>query len=239
MIDLKLPEPTKLEGIIVTIDGPAGSGKTSTAREVAGALDYRHLDSGSLYRAATFSLLRESINVKEWEHLTVSDLDLLNLQILPVDDKIIMSWDQKNISSEIRSAEVTEKVSYVASLPQVRKWLFETQQNLGLNGRLVADGRDMGEVVFPEAEVKIFLTASLEVRARRRLLEYIDPKSHDEMLDDEMKRINKRDLADQNRRHSPLVQAQDAIQVDTTELTFHQQVKTLLGIIKDLTGIGS
>ena len=150
-----------------------------------------------------------------------------------------MSWDQKNISSEIRSAEVTEKVSYVASLPQVRKWLLETQQNLGLNGRLVADGRDMGEVVFPEAEVKIFLTASLEVRARRRLLEYLDPESHDEILDDEIKRINKRDLADQNRQHSPLVQAQDAIQVDTTELTFHQQVKTLLGIVKDLTGIGS
>lgn len=236
MIDPGPSGRTNSGGIVVTIDGPAGSGKTSTARKLAEILQYRHLDSGALYRAATFALLRESVPFDGWRGLTVSDLDKLDLHIVARDDRITMFWKQTEISSELRTVEVTERVSHVASLPQVRKWLLGTQKKLGANGRLIADGRDMGETVFPDAEVKIFLTASLEIRAKRRLLESSGDGFLNEMLRDEMERIRERDLADEDRQHSPLVQAVDAIEVNTTELTFDGQVEILLEIVRDLTG---
>lgn len=236
MADSQSSSFTKLEGIIITIDGPAGSGKTSTARKVAETMKYRHLDSGALYRAATFALLQESVPFHEWEHLTAGDLDKLDLVVIPRDDRIIIFWKKTEISSALRTMEVTARVSHVAGLSQVRKWLLGTQRDLGTRGRLVADGRDMGETVFPGAEVKIFLTASLEVRARRRLLENPGDGFFDEMLRDEMEKIRERDSADQDRRHSPLVQAKDAIEVNTTDLSFDKQVEVVLEIVRDLTG---
>ena len=236
MSDSQSSSFTKPEGIIVTIDGPAGSGKTSTARKVAKIMKYRHLDSGALYRAATFALLQESVPVQEWEHLTVDDLGKLDLVVVPKGDRIIIFWKKTEISSALRTVEVTARVSHVAGLSQVRKWLLGTQRHLGTRGRLVADGRDMGETVFPDAEVKIFLTASLEVRARRRLLENSSDGFLAKILRDEMEKIRERDSADQGRRHSPLVQAKDAIEVNTTDLSFDKQVEVLLRIIRDLTG---
>ena len=165
----------------------------------------------------------------------MADFRNLNLQFLPQGNHIKMFCNQAEVSSELRSVEVTEKVPYVASLPEARQWLLDIQRNLGSSGCLVADGRDMGAVVFPTADVKIFLTASLEVRATRRLRENFGDNFSKKKIEEEMVRIRERDLSDQNRRYSPLVQAEDAIEVDTTKLTFKQQLEVLVGLCEDLT----
>ena len=234
MINRSSKESIQQKGLVV-IDGPAGSGKTSSAKELARILRYRHLDSGALYRATTFALLNESISIGSWSSLQMADFRNLNLQFLPQGNHIKMFCNQAEVSSELRSVEVTEKVPYVASLPEARQWLLDIQRNLGSSGCLVADGRDMGAVVFPTADVKIFLTASLEVRATRRLRENFGDNFSKKKIEEEMILIRERDLSDQNRRYSPLVQAEDAIEVDTTKLTFKQQLEVLAGLCEDLT----
>ena len=237
MVDSEFKEEKQSAAIVITIDGPAGSGKTSTAKELANILDYRHLDSGALYRAVTFALLSANIPINNWEQLEEADLEEIELQFICESDRIEMYYSQRELSSELRSPEVTDNVSYVSSLGFVRNWLLGTQQMLGTHGGLVADGRDMGAVVFPDAEVKIFLTAELEIRARRRLLESIGEESSNKQLKDEMGRIQERDLADRSRKYSPLIRAEDSILVDTTTLSFKEQLIVIRNIVKDLTGI--
>ena len=237
MVDFEFNEEKQSEAIVITIDGPAGSGKTTTAKELAKILDYRHLDSGALYRTLTFSLLSANVPTSRWDQLEETDLKGLEVQFIPEGDCIEMYYNQRKLSSELRSPEVTDNVSYVSSLGVVRNWLLGTQQMLGVHGGLVADGRDMGAAVFPEAEVKIFLTAELEIRARRRLLENIGEEISKEQLKEEMIRIEERDLADRNRKYSPLIRAEDSLLVDTTTLSFKDQLIVVRNIVKDLTGV--
>ncbi len=220
---------------VVTIDGPAGSGKTSTAQAVARRLGFRHLDSGALYRALTFALLQEGVPEQEWETLESDQLATLDVDVEAEGDRVNIYRGGVLLTSELRSPEVTACVSIVAGLPAVREWLLGVQRSLGAHGNLVADGRDMGTVVFPDADVKIFLVAGIEERARRRLIQDHGREPTADEVQEEAQRIEQRERADRSRSHSPLRRPDDAIEVDTTGLPFDDQVSLILRRLKDLT----
>jgi cytidylate kinase len=222
---------------VITLDGPAGSGKTSTAQAVAKELGFRHLDSGALYRALTFALLQEGVPEEEWGTLSAEQLDELDIEVEAEGDGVNIRRDGVLLSSELRSPDVTGRVSALASLPAVRAWLLGVQRGVGVHGNLVADGRDMGTVVFPDADVKIFLVAGLEERARRRLLQDSGKEPTPAEIDEEAQRIERRDRSDQSRDHSPLRRPEDAVEVDTTGLPFDEQVALIVRRVKDLTGL--
>jgi len=230
----KLPE-SAARGLVITLDGPAGSGKTSTAQAVAKQLGFRHLDSGALYRALTFAFLEERVPEQEWGTLESEQLGEFKIEVNAEGDRVNIYHDGTLLTSDLRSPAVTACVSAVAGLPAVRDWLLGVQRSVGAQGNLVADGRDMGTVVFPDADVKIFLVAGLEERARRRLLQdHIGEPTVDE-IEEEAERIEQRDQADRTRSHSPLRQPEQAVEVDTTELSFEDQVSLILRRVKDLT----
>ena len=221
--------------LVITLDGPAGSGKTTTAQAVAKQLGFRHLDSGALYRALTFALLQEGVPEDEWGSLESGQLNELKVEVETEDDGVNIYRDGVLLTSQLRSPEVTRCVSALASLPAVRDWLLGVQRSVGACGNLVADGRDMGTVVFPDADVKIFLVAGLEERARRRLLQDTGREPTSSEIREEARRIEQRDRADQSRNQSPLRRPEDAVEVDTTGLSFTDQVSLILRRVKDLT----
>ena len=220
---------------VITLDGPAGSGKTTTAQAVAKRLGFRHLDSGALYRALTFALLKEGVPEQEWGALEAEQLTALNVEVEAEGDVVNIYHDGVLLTSDLRSPEVTSSVSAVAGLPAVRDWLLDVQRSVGAHGNLVADGRDMGTVVFPDADVKFFLVASLEERARRRLLQDHGREPDVAEIQEEARRIDQRDQADRSRSHSPLRRPEHALEVDTTGLPFDDQVSLILRRVKDLT----
>jgi len=221
--------------MVITLDGPAGSGKTSTAQAVAKRLGFRHLDSGALYRALTFALLKEGVPQREWGTLKSEQLAELGVEVEAEGDGVNIHCDGVPLTSELRSPQVTECVSEVAGLAAVRDWLLGAQRSVGAHGNLVADGRDMGTVVFPDADVKIFLVAGLEERARRRFLQDTGSEPTSGEIQEEARRIEQRDEADRSRNHSPLKRPKDAVEVDTTGLSFDDQVALILRRIQDLT----
>ncbi len=221
--------------LVITLDGPAGSGKTTTAQAVAKRLGFRHLDSGALYRALTFALLQEGVPEDEWGSLESGQLSELKVEVDAEGDGVNIYRDGVLLTSELRSPEVTACGSALAGLPAVRDWLLGVQRSVGAHGNLVADGRDMGTVVFPDADVKVFLVAGLEERARRRLLQDTGREPTSSEIQEEARRIEQRDQADQSRNQSPLRRPQDAVEVDTTGLSFADQVALILRRVKDLT----
>ncbi len=225
--------PTR--GLVITLDGPAGSGKTTTAKAVAKRLGFRHLDSGALYRALTFALLQKGVPEEEWEGLGSEQLSDLKIEVDADSDGVNIHFDGVLLTTELRSPEVTGCVSAVAGLPAVRAWLLGVQRSVGAHGNLVADGRDMGTVVFPDADVKVFLVAGLEERARRRLLQDTGREPTAGELQEEARRIEQRDQADRSRSHAPLRRPEGAVEVDTTGLSFEDQVALILRRVKDLT----
>ena len=223
------------EGPIVTLDGPAGSGKSSTAKAVAQALGFRHLDSGALYRAITVGLLRSDHPKERWTGLGADDFAALGVNIEPVDEGFRVYVGGEEVRDELRTDEVTDLVSQVARVPGVRASLLRLQRAAGSRGRLVADGRDMGTVVFPDAEVKVFLVADVAERARRRLLEgeaVAVPEPSD--LTRQMDALTQRDRRDSEREVSPLKRAPDAHQIDTTGMSFENQVKAVISLVESV-----
>ena len=214
--------------MIVTLDGPAGSGKSTTAREVARRLGYRHLDSGSFYRALTFHLLEQGIAEDRWSGLSAADLAAVPLRIEPVHGGFEVRMGDRILTSELRSHEVTSRVPKLASFPAVRAWLMRFQHRVAEYGPLVADGRDMGTKVFPKADVKFFLTADLRERAKRRLRDQGIEAPTDLQVDREAEGIAARDRTDTEREHSPLVRPEGATEVDTTALSFQEQVDAIV-----------
>ncbi|MEQ9401149.1 MAG: (d)CMP kinase [Longimicrobiales bacterium] len=230
------PAPGR-EGPVITLDGPAGSGKSSTARAVARRLGFRHLDSGALYRALTWALLDDGVPPDAWPDMSESDFRALRIRMEPTAEGYRISRRGRPVEDDrLRTPEVTDRVSHLAGIPAVRGCLLALQRDAGAAGRLVADGRDMGTVVFPDAELKVYLVADLEERARRRLLE----RSHEGDPDgaavrDEARALAGRDERDSSRDVSPLRKADDAWELDTTGLDFEAQVDAVVQRARRLT----
>ncbi len=219
---------------VVTIDGPAGSGKSSTAQAVARRLGFVHLDSGALYRAITFALLDDDVPPEQWPELTADDLDRYPIAMSPGSRGFSLVLSGRVLGDELRSPEVTAHVSHAASLPAVRGWLLDRQRQAGVLGGLVADGRDMGSVVFPDADVKVFLVADLKERARRRILQDSGIDPDEAQIDAEARRIQARDRADSERAASPLRRPNGAVELDTTRLTMDEQVDRVVDLVRGL-----
>ncbi|MEJ2203611.1 MAG: (d)CMP kinase [Gemmatimonadota bacterium] len=221
---------------VVTIDGPAGSGKSTTARAVARKLGFRHLDSGALYRAIACALLSEHGEGGLWETLTEEELSTLPLSIHARGGTFEIRLGEQVLGPELRTEAVTSHASRLARLPAVRGALLDLQRSAGQEGGLVADGRDMGTVVFPDADVKVFLVADLEERARRRLLERTGSEPEAAEIRNEAEIIARRDRRDSERAHAPLRKPQGALEIDTTRLTFEEQVRAVVDLARRRLG---
>jgi CMP/dCMP kinase len=220
------------DGILIAIDGPAGSGKSSTARAVAAEMGYRHLDSGAFYRAITLAALAAGIPPEEWSGLTGGDLERLEVAGVPGSEGFRMMIGESDVSQAIRAPEVNAEVSRMAAVGAVRGWLLGALRRVGEQGGLVADGRDIGTVVFPDAELKVFLVAAPEERARRRLLEQGVPNPGRDEIREETARLTDRDLRDSTRSVAPLLRAPDAILLDTSGLDFQTQVRAIVRLAR-------
>jgi len=228
------PRTSSARGRVVTLDGPAGSGKSTTAREVARRLGFRHLDSGALYRALTHALLIEGTPPESWTMLTASDLARFDVRLEPATGgRFDVLLDGQVLGeAELRGPDVTARVSTLAGLPAVRAWLMDRQRDAARLGDLVTDGRDMGTVVFPGAEVKVFLVADLEERARRRLLDHGVRNPNTDQVREEAELLRDRDRLDSDRASAPLRQAEDAWILDTTGLDFDEQVGLIVARVR-------
>ncbi len=216
--------------MIIAIDGTAGSGKSTTAKLVARRLHYLHIDTGAMYRAVALAVLQSNIDPED--RSAVEELTR-NLKIrLRQSNGIEVLLNDANITDLIRNSEVTAIASKVSSYGGVRDKLADEQREMGKNGGVVLEGRDIGTVIFPDADVKLFFTADIEERARRRLHEMADrgeEVDYDTMIAD----LAFRDHADSTRKISPLKKADDAITIDTTDLSIDEQVELALSIVSD------
>jgi len=198
---------------------------------VARRLGFRHLDSGALYRALTYGLLRAKIPEARWPSLSVDELRALRVSLHPTPTGFDVYIAGRALGAELRTADVTSRVAALAKLPAVRECLIELQRQAGVRGRLVADGRDMGTVVFPDAEVKVYLVADLAERARRRLRESGGDAGEVE-VGAQAVAIAARDEEDSGRSHSPLRRPEGAVEIDTTGLAFEDQVERVVALVR-------
>ena len=212
---------------VIAIDGPAASGKSSTAQMVADKLGFLHVDSGSLYRAATAAILRHERDPSQWTEEAVLDA-AKPVELRAARTSFYPVLGGRSIEEEIRGPDVTRHVSRVAQMQRVREWVNEKVREAASSRNVVVDGRDMGTVVFPDAELKIFLVADSRERALRRLRQRGTPTSQ-ELLDDETIRIKERDARDAKQT----VAAQDAVTIDTTALTQDEQVAQIVALSKE------
>jgi cytidylate kinase len=217
-------------GIIVAIDGPGASGKSTTTKLVAQALGYTYLDTGAMYRAVTCLALEWKVDPSDAEALAAiaGSMDF-RFEGGPDDVRVLV--DGHDRSEDIRTPDVTRHVSEVSAHPEVRRALVSLQRDLGAEGGIVAEGRDMTTVVFPDAEVKVYLDASLDVRAKRRALDF-ETQGTETTVEEQQDEIAARDRKDSSRAHSPLSRATDAVVVDTTGLTIEQQVEEVLKLAR-------
>jgi cytidylate kinase len=216
-----------MKKIIIAIDGFSACGKSTTAREVARELNYRYIDSGAMYRAVTLYFLDHHISItnpREFEKALTEIRITFVINSKGISQTFLNGI---NVEAAIRKMRISENVSQVSAIKEVRVAMVEQQRKLGKEKGIVMDGRDIGTVVFPDAELKIFLTADMLVRAFRRqkeLLEKNDLVDIDEIIDN----LTRRDQIDSNRKESPLVKAQNAISIDTTHITIDEQVDEVI-----------
>jgi len=214
-----------MEQFHVAIDGPAGSGKSTISQNVSNETGWQHIDTGAMYRAVTYWALKLNLNLADensYEFLNKIDIKYLNNKVFINDI---------DLSSVIRSDDVTQNVSLVSKFSFVRKKLVEIQQNLAKNKNIIMDGRDIGTVVLPNANLKIFLTANIKVRAKRRYNEKLN-NGQNVNLDELINNINTRDKKDSSRIESPLKIADDAVIIDTTYLSIRQVVEKIIEMIE-------
>jgi CMP/dCMP kinase len=216
--------------MIVTVDGPAGAGKSTTAKALAKRLGFRYLDTGAMFRAFTVRAVDRGVPFED-ENKLVACVDAGQLEMKD-DGRVIM--DSVDVTARIRDPIVTPKIRYLAKSPPVRALLLEQQRILGEKWEnLVCDGRDTGTVVFPDAQVKIFLTASIEVRATRRLKDLQALGGEPPQLKDLKELIAGRDQSDRSRAVAPLAQARDAVLIDCSDMTREQTLEAMLNLIEE------
>ncbi|MCU0644628.1 MAG: (d)CMP kinase [bacterium] len=207
---------------VIAIDGPAGSGKSTTARLVAQKLGFTYLDTGAMYRAVTLKSLRQGLDLENEAELS-SLVSTTKIELCHSKGRLKITLDDENVTHKLRSQNVNLCVPKVAAMPVVRKWMVRLQHNMGAKGKLVAEGRDIGTVVFPNARLKIYLVASIEARAKRRAKDFFQASSKIN-LNNVIEELKSRDQIDCTRETAPLRKADDAIELDTTNLTIEQQV---------------
>jgi CMP/dCMP kinase len=218
--------------IVIAIDGYSGCGKSSTAKALAKNLGYTYIDSGAMYRAATLHFLNENLSVSSEDEVR-RGLDSLEIsfRINPETGLQETYLNGRNVEDEIRSMHISQKVSELATVASIRKELVAQQQRLGRGKGVVMDGRDIGSVVFPTAELKVFMTANLKTRAKRRQLELLEKGQSVDLIDIEENLAN-RDEVDSSRTESPLMKMPDAEEVDTSDLTLEEQVAKIILLAK-------
>ena len=215
--------------MIIAIDGTAASGKSTTAKIIASELGIMYLDTGAMYRAVTLAVLNQSVDLTDKDALT-SMLTSLNLEVKPGKTGTIIHINGKDVSDEIRSVQITEHVSEVSSIFKIREAMVAIQRTLGNKSDCVVEGRDIGTIVFPEAEFKFFMIADVETRAQRRqsdLLTLGEERSLEELIKD----LKIRDQKDSTRSQSPLTKSADAVEIDTTHFSIDEQVKLIVNHI--------
>ncbi|WP_298370590.1 (d)CMP kinase [uncultured Lutibacter sp.] len=224
-----------MKRITIAIDGFSSTGKSTVAKELANKLEYVYVDSGAMYRAVTLFAMEHGFITEN----IFNQNDLIkNLKDIQLEFKFNtllgfgeMYLNGKNVEKEIRSLEVSKLVSKVAAISEVRKVLVEQQQKMGAKKGVVMDGRDIGTVVFPKAELKLFMNASAEKRARRRFDE-LTKRGDDVSFDEILKNVEYRDYIDSTRKDSPLYKADDAIEIDNSDLNLEEQFEIILKIVK-------
>ena len=214
------------KGLTIAIDGVVGVGKTTTARQVAAALGYRHVDTGAMYRAVTLAAMRRDIAADRAEALA-GLLENLRIELEPLGEGSRVLLNGEDISAAIRHPEVTRRVGPYADAPSVRRALVAQQRKMGEEGGVVAEGRDIGSVVFPEAELKVLMVADLEERARRRHRE-LSEKGVNLSLAQVRSSIRARDRADKARDYGAEHNPDETIELDTTHLTLEEQVEHIV-----------
>ena len=217
--------------MIVAIDGPAASGKSTTAKMVAKKLKMTYLDTGAMYRAVTLALLRSNTDLDNYDSVC-QVVDELELNIYDQGSKTVVRLDGEDVSQAIRSMQVTENVSAVSAVKYVREAMVEIQRNIGKKTNCVVEGRDIGTVVFPDAEFKIFMVADVKMRAERRLKE-LHEMGENRSLQEVMTDLKRRDEKDSTRSHSPLQKADEAIEIDTSMLSIDQQVEKIINLVRE------
>ena len=223
--------------ITIAIDGYSSTGKSTVAKKLAKHLGYVYVDSGAMYRAVTFFAMQNNLigDCYFKKEQLISKLPEITIGFIYNSERGFSEvyLNGKNVEKEIRTLEVSQFVSQVATVPEVRKKLVEIQRKLGDNKGVVMDGRDIGSVVFPNAELKIFMTASPETRAKRRykeLMERGDKVSYDEVLEN----VKNRDHIDSTRKDSPLVKVSDAIEIDNSNLSLEEQFEKILKLLEKI-----
>ena len=213
--------------INIAVDGPAGAGKSSIAKAVAAEIGFIYVDTGALYRSIALYAIENNLEGKA----LVSSLEKISVELKYSEGVQHVILNDKDVSDKIRTAEVSMNASKVSAIPEVREFLLGLQKKLAEENNIIMDGRDIGTVVLPNADLKVFLTASAEERANRRFKEMIDKKlTYEQVLED----IRQRDYNDMNRKTSPLKQADDAVLLDTTGMTIDEVKNKLKLMIKEV-----
>lgn len=219
--------------ISVAVDGPAGSGKSTITKMVAKSLGFNYVDTGAMYRALTFNFLSNGLDELEEEKIKEL-LSKTDFKVEYVDGVQYVYVNDEEVSDKIRTAEVSKFTSLFAKSPAVRDFLIDTQRNLANTNNIIMDGRDIASVVLPNADVKIFLTASVEERARRRVLDFkrqgIENVDFEKVKED----IKARDWQDENRDIAPLIKVESATLIDTTSLTIDEVVEKMTELVKSV-----
>lgn len=225
-----------MKKITIAIDGFSSTGKSTLAKQLAAALGYVYVDTGAMYRAVAYYAMQH--NLVSETHLDkaglVAQLPNINLrfQFNPALGFAEMYLNNENVETQIRTIEVSRMVSKVAEISEVRAMLVEQQQAMGKDKGIVMDGRDIGTVVFPDAELKLFMTASSKTRAQRRFDELVEKGQHI-TFEEVLQNVEERDYIDTHREDSPLIKAEDAIEVDNSSLTKKEQFELVLNLVKE------